>query len=372
MSLRDRIRQESGGEAATDLLDRFGVLANPFPASNQTLDNPRAAQAADRDAEDRIVAFLRDGASQAVVVEGTQGVGKTNFLNYWESEIRDAVADRESYYLVRYFADPESSFEGTTRRLFEELGADRLRALAERLGKDDSPIEDVRGHDMRNALRRLRSDPAVAERMLEWLSGLRLLKVHRQELDVQFRLDTVESKTAALRDIVQVSVRTGVLGGIFLLLDELEKHDGVLGPKGVVRYLSAIRAIIDALPEGLFLMIAITPDALTRYSAAYPALRGRLQNRIQLKPLTDVSEAVRLANFYMETARRKARESSSSPGRGRGGERDIVERIEVEECYRQLAERAPQRGDEGVRQRTFLHELHMRAEEVLQSPAGRG
>ena len=71
MSLRDRIRQESGGEAATDLLDRFGVLANPFPAWNQTLDNPRAAQAAVRDAEDRIVAFLRDGASQAVVVEGT-------------------------------------------------------------------------------------------------------------------------------------------------------------------------------------------------------------------------------------------------------------------------------------------------------------
>lgn len=367
MSLRDRIRQESGGESAIDMLDRFGVLANPFPASNQTLDNPRAAQAADRDAEDRIVAFLRDGTSQAVVVEGTQGVGKTNFLNYWESEIRDAVADREDDCLVRYFADPESSFEGTTRRLFEELGADHLRALAEHLGKDDSPIRDALGYDMRNALDRLRSDPAVAERMLEWLSGLRPLKVHRLELGVQFRLDTVESKTAALRDIVQVSVRTGVLGGIFLLLDELEKHDGVLGPKAVVRYLSAIRAIIDALPKGLFLMIAITPDALTRYSAAYPALRGRLQNRIQLKPLTDVSEAVRLAEFYMKIARRKAQEAS--PG---GGEQDIVERSEVEKCYRQLAERARPRGDEGVRQREFLHALHMRAEAVLQSPAGRG
>ena len=373
MSLRDRLRQESGRDTATDLLDRFGILTNPFPASNQTLDNPRYPQAADEDTEERIVAFFRDGKSQAVIVEGTQGVGKTNFLNHWESQIRSAVADRDDYYFVRYLADPESSFEATTRRIFEALGTEHLRTLADRIERNESSIENARGHDMKTALRRLRSDPDVADEMLEWLSGLRLLKVHRQKLGVQFRLDTVESKTAALRDIVQVSARVGALNGIFLLLDELEKQDGVLGPKAVVRYLSAVRAIIDALPEWLFLMVAITPDALARYSTAYPALQGRLQNRIELKPLTDVSEAVELAEFYMKTARRKAREAS--PKRvdgGDGGDRDIVKRAEIEECYRQLAERAPQRGDEGVRQREFLHRLHIRSEEVLQSVVGHG
>ena len=53
-----------------------------------------------------------------MVVEGTQGVGKTNFLSYFESEIQETLAEREGYYLVRYLADPEASFEGTIRRLF--------------------------------------------------------------------------------------------------------------------------------------------------------------------------------------------------------------------------------------------------------------
>ena len=94
-----------------------------------------------------------------------------------------------------------------------------------------------------------------------------VLKVHRQSLGVQFRLDTVESRTAALRDLIQVSAAAGVLKGVFLLLDELEKQDGVLGLTAVVRYLSALRSIVDALPERLFLMIEITHDALLRYSA---------------------------------------------------------------------------------------------------------
>ena len=141
--------------------------------------------------------------------------------------------------------------------------------------------------------------------MMDWLLGQRLLKGHRLSLGVQFRLETVESKTAALRDLVQVSGEAGVLKGIFLLLDELEKQGGVLGPRAIIRYLSAVRAIVDALPRRLFLMIAITPDALDRYSYSLPALRSRLENRIELSPLTEVEEAVKLAQFYIDRAAKK-------------------------------------------------------------------
>ena len=41
---------------------------------------------------------------------------------------------------------------------------------------------------------------------------------------MDYRLDTVESRTQALRDIVYVSERLGLLKGILLLLDELEKQ----------------------------------------------------------------------------------------------------------------------------------------------------
>ena len=187
MSLRARLRDVEAAGATARLYAVFGVLANPFPASNQTSGNPHYVLDADSEAEDHIVTFFRDGTSQVIVVEGTQGVGKTNFLNHFESEIREVVSDRGEYHVVRYLADPEGSFEGTTRRLFEELGPDHLRRLVERLRNDGSPVEEARSHDMRTALRHLaRHDagtPALdstLDLMMQWLLGLRLLKAHRE------------------------------------------------------------------------------------------------------------------------------------------------------------------------------------------------
>ena len=363
MGLRERLKETGEEGAAQRLYMRFGVYGNPFPASNQTCDNPHFEGEADAKAESRIVAFFRDGRSQVVVVEGTQGVGKTNFLNHFEAEIRGVLSDREGCYVVRYLADPEASFEGTTRRLFQELGLEHLHRLADRLRRDRTAVEEARNHDMRTALYRLvGEDEGVCEAMMHWLLGLRLLKSHRELLGVQFRLDTVESKTAALRDMVRVSEKAGVLNGIFLLLDELEKQDGVLGPTAIVRYLSAVRAVVDALPERLFLMIAITPDALIRYSAALPALRGRLQNRIVLGPLRDVGEGVALARFYVESARGRARQTE----RKEGGRRSILNNGAIETQFQVLSRQAERRGDAGVRQRAFLHALHVMAENVLQ------
>ena len=371
MSLRDRLRESRNADASGRLYQRFGILENPFPASNQTTDNPHYTLAVDREAEDRIFDFLDSERSQVVVVSGTQGVGKTNFLNHYEKEIRDARQELEGYYVVRYLADPEASFDGTTRRLFEELGAEHLDELVKALRSakaprsKDSLIERARGHDMRAALRRLTNsdNESAAELMMDWLLGHRLLKAHRLSLGVQYRLDTVESKTAALRDLVQVSGEAGVLKGIFLLLDELEKQGGVLGPRAIIRYLSAVRAIVDALPRRLFLMIAITPDALDRYSYSLPALRSRLENRIELSPLAKMDEAVKLARFYIDFARDNAKQSQS----GKGGTEQIVSQQEIEDLYRKLEDQAKKRGDTGVRQREFLHRLHRLAEQAIQA-----
>ena len=362
MSLRDKLR-ELENQPINDLYERFGVETNPYPASNQTMGNPHQVSEADAEAEDRVVTFFRDDKSQVVVIQGTQGVGKTNFLNHFEVEIRNALQDRHGYYVVRYLADPEGSFDGTTRRLVEELGTEHLGKLADSLKDDKAPIEEARSHDMRKALRRLLAsdDEETRGLMMEWLLGLRLFKAHRLALDVQFRLDTVESKTAALRDLAQVSARAGVLKGIFLLLDEIEKQDGVLGPKAVVRYLSALRAMVDALPRCLFLMIAATPDALNRYSYAYPALRSRLENHIELRPLGDDQDAHDLAKFYLQTARRKAQQTRNT----KGGERPIIKSSEIQDCFRDMQDQAQRRGDEGVRQREFLHRLHRMAEDRL-------
>ncbi len=368
MSLRDRL-QEASEEASEEAVDRLysklGIIANPFPASNQTIANPHCHIEEDDGVEKKIVRFLRDSKSQVVVIEGTQGVGKTNFLNHFESEIRSVMEDVGGYYMVRYLADPEPAFEGTTRRLFEELGTEHLEKLIKSLKSDPSPINEVRSYGMRRALRRLAQGTAEEQHidlLMQWLLGLRVLKAHRLALGVQYRLDTVESKTAALRDLIQVSAAAGVLKGVFLLLDELEKQGGILGPTAIVRYLSALRSVVDALPEHLFLMIGITPDALLRYSTTLPALRGRLQNQITLEPLTDLSEAIKLADFYVRTARDAARHQRDVAG----GDSPVLEEAQIEDCFRDLLALTQPAGDRGVRHRQFLHELQALAEEKIQ------
>ena len=363
MKLRDKVR-ELDDDPGIDLYERFGILSNPFPASHQTAGNPRSPSGADEEAADRVVTFFRDNTSQVVVIEGTQGVGKTNFLNHLEAEVRDTLRGRPGYYVVRYLADPEESFDGTTRRLVEELGQEHLSKLVEALKIDVDFIEAARSHDMRTALRKLigsDEDDAI-QLMMEWLLGVRLLKRHRNVLGVQFRLDTVESKTAALRDLAEVSGRAGVLKGIFLLLDEIEKQGGVLGVRAIMRYLSALRAMIDALPRRLFLVVAVTPDALSRYSAQYPALRSRLQDRLELKPLTSTGAATKLAEFYLEEAREAASKKIGEVDEDRPR---ILGRKEIMECFVVLEGQAQRDADEGVRQREFLHQLHRRAEAKL-------
>ena len=366
MSLRERLKAEDGAPKGPELYGRFGVLRNPFPASSQTSSNPHMPSSADDEAEARIISFLRDGRSQVVVVEGTQGVGKTNFLNHFETEIQDALRDFSGYYVVRYLADPEASFEGTIRRLFQELGTEHILRLSKKLSEDIAPVETSRNHDVRAALLSLGKfpdDQEVADLFMNWLLGSRLLKIHRERLNVQFRLDTVESKTAALRDLVLVSSEADLLKGIFLLLDELEKQDGVLGPTAVVRYLSAMRAIIDALPNHLFMMIAVTPDAMRRYSAALPAFRSRLQNQITLLPLSDIEQAMELAHFYLRSAKEEAQRVNQ--GR-RPGASPLVNDAQITETFDDLRRGAERRGDSGVRQRDFLHQLYEVAEDAIQ------
>ena len=104
----------------------------------------------------------------------------------------------------------------------------------------------------------------------------------------------------------------------FLLLDEMEKQDGVLSPRAVIKYFPAVRTFINALPKDLFPMVAV--PSCSRRSAPPPALRGRLQNRIELRFLSDVDEALRPARFYVSKARRTARASRS----GAAGSVDIV------------------------------------------------
>ncbi|MHC5733216.1 MAG: hypothetical protein ACYTXY_56160, partial [Nostoc sp.] len=72
----------------------------------------------------------------------------------------------------------------------------------------DKLLEFVRMSEIKTMLKALlevKSEEKLNERIslaYQWLLGLPVRKIHQSELGVNFRLDTVEAKTRALRDIV--------------------------------------------------------------------------------------------------------------------------------------------------------------------------
>lgn len=378
MSLRDRLGIDEGVSGdRRDLYQRFGFAENPFPAASQPMGHPHMTTPAESEIETRLKRFLSDRNSQAIVIEGTQGSGKTNLLEYYKNELSAIFADQPGYYIIRYYADPEPDFGGVVRRIVQEFGTEHLVQIAERLSEKtpqerDSLLSDLRGQDTRNLFIRLanlaeedRGDLHIAAQLaLEYLLGLRVFKRHTEALGVQFRLDTTESKTQAFHDLCYLSQRIGCLEAMFLFLDELEKQGG-LPTQVTLKYLSAIRALMDALPKYLFLMLAMTTEARRRYSYMLPALAGRLQTVVSLIPLDSAKEAAELYRFYLRARREAAKAHSDSDDWGRQGKEDPFTDTEIREIYSSLAASAERSGISGVTQRAFLDRLHSLVEQKL-------
>ena len=363
MSLRERILSRPATNNDT-IFARFGIVENPYPTANQNMGNPHYPLPADSEAEDRLADFLNNGRSQVLVVVGTQGVGKTNFLNHLKSQLIEVREDFQERLIVRYLADPEPSFDGIIKAILQDLGSNHLQDLGQQIADDEGILSKVESPDLRSALKAIANRPNdadVQQYAMDWLFGRRLVNAQRHALGVNFQLDTVESRTSVLRDYINVSISARLIKGIVLLLDELEKQAGVMGPTAVVRYLSAMRAIIDALPCGLFMIVAITPDALRRYSSALPAFRSRLENQIELLPLTSFTEASNLADFYEGEARRKAGKTNA----GNPGASPVVTKNELRREYDEAETRSRQIGSKGVPQRDFLNQLHKVAADKL-------
>ena len=370
MSLRERMQRTDSEARQRTLYRKYGVIDNPFPSAGQPSGHPRLEDAIDDKVVDRFQQFEEGShASQVITIEGTQGVGKTNLLNYYEDQFRDYYQDREAYYIIRYYPDPEPSFDSVLRKILQRFDRGHFENIGRKLAQGSEAVrnrakERALHHDVRIVLNSLEGAGGSDERIsecaqlaLDWFLGLRVLKRHREVLGVSFRLDTVEARTQALRDIIYVSERLQLLEGVFLLLDELEKQDYSLSKTPVLRFLLSIRALIDALPERLFLMLAMTPQARDRYFAMLPALAGRLQDIITLSPIKDRTEARRLFDFYLKRGREAARSNPRVQGEEQGAG-DLFGADDLNEMFRICRDQSEQRGIEGVTPRDFLHHLH--------------
>lgn len=359
------------------LYKKFGVLSNPFPSAGQTSGHPHMSTEADNQVDAAVKTFYSDRKSHVISITASQGIGKTNLLNAYENALREKLS-QHGFFVIRYVPDPEPFFDPLIRSIFENLGEDYLRRSINALAKKKKEIDDtdkllefVRMSEIKTMLKALLavvdSEEKLSERLslaYQWLLGLPVRKSHQTELGVNFRLDTVEAKTRALRDIVYLGSEMKTLEGIFILLDELEKQDFSLSKTIVLRYLSALRALIDALPKYLFLMVALTTDALNRYREMLPAIRGRLANEVQLLPIKNDEEAVHLFKFYLEYAKREAKNSVQDIQLQPGNDVLLRENDARLVFYQLLEQRS---NIQGVRQRDYLNALYEEANKSIET-----
>ena len=368
MSLRERMAGPDSDARQRRTYRQYGVLDNPFPSAGHTTRHPRQEDVVDEALLDLFAQF-EEGArlSQVVTIVGPPGAGKANLLDYYEGQFRDYYRGRDACYVIR--RHPAPSFDSLLRTILQSFGPRHLENIGRTLaqGSDTARTaakERARSHDVRIVLDRLAraggSDGRLADcarLAFEWFLGLSVSKRHRTVLGVSFRLDTVESRMQALRDLIYVSERLRLLEGIVLLIDELEKHDYSLSKTLALRFLLSIRALIDGLPERLFLMLAMTSQARTRYLAMLPALASRLQDTIVLPPLRDEGEANRLFEFYVANERDAAGSSQRARGEKQGAA-ELFGAEELTDMFRGLRERSERQGNEGVTPRDYLHHLH--------------
>jgi hypothetical protein len=371
----DEVTANAQEEQPKLLYKKFGVLSNPFPSAGQTSGHPHMSTEADNQVDAAVKTFYSDRKSHVISITASQGIGKTNLLNAYENALREKLS-QHGFFVIRYVPDPEPFFDPLIRSIFENLGEDYLRrsinALAkkkEEIGDTDKLLEFVRMSEIKTMLKALLavvdSEEKLSERLslaYQWLLGLPVRKSHQTELGVNFRLDTVEAKTRALRDIVYLGSEMKTLEGIFILLDELEKQDFSLSKTIVLKYLSALRALIDALPKYLFLMVALTTDALNRYREMLPAIRGRLANEVQLLPIKNDEEAVKLFKFYLEYAKREAKNSVEDIQLQPGNDVLLRENDARLVFYQLLEQRS---NIQGIRQRDYLNALYEEANKSI-------
>ncbi|MEZ5585368.1 MAG: hypothetical protein R3F37_23825 [Candidatus Competibacteraceae bacterium] len=187
---------------------RFGVLGNPFPNAAQTSGHPHLDTDADKTVDAAVKGFISNRESQAWAVTASQGIGKTNFLNAYEDALQRKLSDR-GFYVIRYLADPDPSFDQLLRQIIEQFGEEHLRKLIETAKKPenkerlDVTLQNIRVNDVPRLFERLIKYNDDENRFQEslslayqWLLGLRVLKAHQDRLGIYYRLDTVEVQDA--------------------------------------------------------------------------------------------------------------------------------------------------------------------------------
>jgi len=352
LSELDSPTQTAGYEA-------LGYLQNPFPIRGEVHPEIYVERPELENLRRHLLSFLSEehpgGGFWAM--EGSRGIGKSNFLQHLDWELQKAHGRLIKYTVHQYIPSRLVAPQQLIEKIIQAIGEDIFHEL---LKNQPTLPTSSNGTDLYRFFRKYPQQQNLEESvrfLRRWMSGHQTYAHEREKYNIWSK-ERMPPAVAFpyLRTIVDCLDSVGLLKKIILLLDEFEEVQLLKLPLRS-EYIQALKGLINTFNwKGLFIIIAGQEGSFSTIGEQYTSLSDRWQ-RVNLLPISSGIEAIKLANAYKTFAHQAYLQQ-------RRGEKEKPELspsdIEIKAIYGDVCS---ERGSVRISQRDVLHELYKWVEE---------
>ena len=269
--------------------------------------------------------FYENGRTNRLVIKADNRGGKTHALLYIKYIINNYIFPQYHYLRAVYIKNPpdvkggeKGTFHDTYQEIVDNIGKEFFDKICLSISKKSQPDGETL-HGLPNIDKFLRengftddfsicldtwwNNKSVRDLVWSWIRGDKLNKSEIETLKIRRNIASSSYAISILNEII----RCGRLAlhenfGICLLIDEFEELTRQT-TRDRIRYLADIRNLIDAIPQGLILILGMAPYGWKAVKD-YGALEARLEgNMLELKKIDDEADALKYAREYLKWGR---------------------------------------------------------------------
>ena len=301
--------------------EKYFLRENPFPGYGETGFDV----CTDQDAIKKMfVSLLQTFNSEAkrMRINGKNGAGKTNILQYFERLTNEA---RRSNLIKNlhpiYVCAPGEGYFDIHGQIVDKLAGLFLSDLVKTLQSDSDRIntllkEIMPASELLMVIKCIvKPDQSVflsqeerqKDTFIRWLKGQKLSAADKKLLThAGMPPADIASPSLAIRflyGLIEVLKELELCGGIVLLFDEFEEIFEGLTRSRQSRYAQDLRHFFDTLKESVFFVVATVPEP--RDLSQFPAIERRLGDPEELQAIDSLELATHYVKDYLNSGRDK-------------------------------------------------------------------